>query len=134
MLLKIINGGHTWPGSVGVTGIGNTNRDISASMEIWKFVSRFSLNTTTNLQQIRTDKLILYPNPVSGGTLITESTKYIPGSVFSIITSDGRTIISHPITENSTRNVTDVSRLTPGIYLVKISNSETQAISKLIIR
>lgn len=44
ILLKVINGGHTWPGSIGVTGVGNTNRDIVASSEIWNFVKRFSLH------------------------------------------------------------------------------------------
>ena len=34
--LKVINGGHDWPGSFG-------NMDISASEEIWRFVSKFSL-------------------------------------------------------------------------------------------
>lgn len=35
--LKVINGGHDWPGSFG-------NMDISASEEIWRFVSKFNLN------------------------------------------------------------------------------------------
>lgn len=41
VLLKIGGGGHTWPGSVGKTGSGNTNRDINASREIWNFVRQF---------------------------------------------------------------------------------------------
>ena len=48
--LKIINGDHDWPGSSG-------NMDISASIEVWKFVSKFDINglidcNTTSNQEI----------------------------------------------------------------------------------
>lgn len=36
-LLKVIEGGHTWPGSAARSGSGRTNRDINASEEIWNF-------------------------------------------------------------------------------------------------
>ncbi len=39
--LKIINGGHDWPGSFG-------NMDISASQEIWNFVSQYNINGAIN--------------------------------------------------------------------------------------
>ncbi|TVR79362.1 MAG: hypothetical protein EA409_09670 [Saprospirales bacterium] len=39
-LLKVIEGGHTWPGSAARSGSGRTNRDISASEEIWNFLIR----------------------------------------------------------------------------------------------
>jgi polyhydroxybutyrate depolymerase len=40
-LFKIINGGHSWPGSNFSNG--TTNYDINASVEIWKFFSRYSI-------------------------------------------------------------------------------------------
>ena len=39
---KIINGSHTWPGSNFSSGV--TNYDINASLEIWKFFSRYDIN------------------------------------------------------------------------------------------
>ena len=41
-VFKVINGGHTWPGGSISTGV--TNYDIDASVEIWKFFSRFDIN------------------------------------------------------------------------------------------
>ena len=41
-LFKIINGEHTWPGSKHLKGV--TNYDINASIEIWKFFSRYDIN------------------------------------------------------------------------------------------
>ena len=47
---KIIDGGHTWPGSnfpnIGDGGI--TNYDINASFEIWKFFSKYDINGIIN--------------------------------------------------------------------------------------
>ena len=45
-LFKIINGGHTWPGSNISNGV--TNYDINASIEIWKFFSRYDINGLIN--------------------------------------------------------------------------------------
>jgi polyhydroxybutyrate depolymerase len=52
MLLKVINGGHTWPGSIGFSGLGNTNRDISGSEEIWDFFSRHRLGGPASASQM----------------------------------------------------------------------------------
>ncbi|UCE06729.1 MAG: hypothetical protein JSW07_01425, partial [bacterium] len=42
---KVINGGHTWPGSAyDIPSVGNTNRDISASEEIWNFFKHYELS------------------------------------------------------------------------------------------
>ena len=42
---KIIGGGHTWPGSdfPNLAG-GVTNYDINASVEIWRFFSKYDIN------------------------------------------------------------------------------------------
>jgi polyhydroxybutyrate depolymerase len=72
--LKVNGGGHTWPGAIGNSGIGNTNQDIIASEEIWKFVSRFNLDGLTGLQQTgdQNHQLQLFPNPATDGkTLVT---------------------------------------------------------------
>jgi len=39
---KIINGAHTWPGTIFASA--GTNYDIDASTEIWKFFSRYDIN------------------------------------------------------------------------------------------
>ena len=35
--LKVVDGGHTWPGSYFPNSNGITNYDINASVEIWNF-------------------------------------------------------------------------------------------------
>ncbi|BDS14692.1 extracellular catalytic domain type 1 short-chain-length polyhydroxyalkanoate depolymerase [Aureispira anguillae] len=46
-LIRVTNGGHSWPGS-GVIISGTTNMDFDASVEIWKFFSQYSLVTSTS--------------------------------------------------------------------------------------
>jgi polyhydroxybutyrate depolymerase len=44
VLLKVVNGGHTWPGGwryLGERLIGRTSKDINACDEIWSFFSSF---------------------------------------------------------------------------------------------
>jgi polyhydroxybutyrate depolymerase len=43
-LLKVIGGGHTWPGAPPAPRFGATNNDISANNEIWNFFSQFSVD------------------------------------------------------------------------------------------
>jgi len=43
-LFKIYNGGHTWPGSSFTNNNGITNFDINASVEIWRFFSKYDIN------------------------------------------------------------------------------------------
>ena len=45
---KIIDGGHTWPGSNFPNSNGITNHDINASVEIWNFFSRYDIHGLIN--------------------------------------------------------------------------------------
>ena len=55
-LFKVIGGGHTWPGSN--FSIGVTNQDINASIEIWKFFSRYDINGVIGVNTLITEESI----------------------------------------------------------------------------
>ena len=64
--LKVIGGGHDWPGSFG-------NMTIDANKEIWQFVSRYDVNglidcnATSILENNRQNECYqVYPNPTTG--------------------------------------------------------------------
>ncbi len=73
--LKIINGGHGWPGRYG-------NMDIVATTEIWNFVSQFNINGLINNESTSLEEEIKsgnkygikleqnYPNPFNPSTSI----------------------------------------------------------------
>ncbi len=61
-LFKVLGGGHTWPGAVFNTGI--TNQDINASVEIWRFFSRYRLSDLlTNVDDLDAVDFSIGPNP-----------------------------------------------------------------------
>ena len=66
VLYKIQNGEHTWPGASLTLGV--TNRDISASVEIWEFFNRYAFESepvNTERPRLATPTWTLAPNPVS---------------------------------------------------------------------
>jgi len=77
--LKIISGGHTWPG--GTDGRPGTNFDINASEEIWKFFSRYDINglieDTTTVSSLDDQvsgysvRSQVFPNPFRSQTTIS---------------------------------------------------------------
>ena len=65
---RINGGGHAWPGGGELPAfLGNVNRDINASSEIWNFFNRHSLpNTSTSnedLLNLVRKEISVYPNP-----------------------------------------------------------------------
>lgn len=61
-LFKVLGGGHTWPGAPINTGV--TNRDINASIEIWRFFSRYRLSTlSTGVSEQERLAFSVGPNP-----------------------------------------------------------------------
>jgi polyhydroxybutyrate depolymerase len=58
-LLKVIGGGHTWPGTSSLLGgVGTINRDINASGEIWNFFRNRSCGSApTSVASIPTTSL-----------------------------------------------------------------------------
>ena len=76
---KIINGGHTWPGSLFPNNNGLTNYDINASTEIWRFFSKYDINgliisTTASTEiEIRNNKLLKIVNVLGKKTKIEKN-------------------------------------------------------------
>jgi polyhydroxybutyrate depolymerase len=73
-LLKVIGGGHTWPGAPPSPKFGATNNDINANDEIWDFFKQFS-KTIDAVSEWKNDPagFVLsqnYPNPFNPSTTI----------------------------------------------------------------
>lgn len=64
LFYKIIDGGHTWPGANPFPALGNTNKDINASVEIWKFFRDKSLSTASPISSSNSAAIQIFPNPV----------------------------------------------------------------------
>jgi len=133
--LKVNGGGHTWPGAIGNSGIGNTNQDIIASEEIWKFVSRFNLDGLTGLQQTRDQKqqLQLFPNPATDGkTLVTlpagkESANIHLTNLQGLSLKEWTVELRHETIELSLHG------LKTGVYILHVQSGRQRFVEKLMI-
>jgi len=116
---KITGGGHTWPGNA--FGGAGTNNDIDASVEIWKFFSRYDINGfigTTGIESLHDKDLNLniFPNPTNSIIHIESGLRF--PVAYDLLSPTGKTMKHGKI--NSTYQQIDMSALLPGIYFLKI--------------
>ena len=122
--LKVIGGGHDWPGSFG-------NMTIDASEEIWQFVSRYDINgligcATTSLNESSStqENYRVYPNPVN--SQLTVEMEIAEEKEFRIYSTIGELMLSGRL--NSNINTIDLSSLPPNVYILNISNHSIKLI------
>ncbi len=117
---KIINGGHTWPGSAFI--IGSTNQDIDASKEIWRFFSKYDINglidEVSATEHETDDSIMVYPNPVHSALTIDNS--FDRSVQFILSTIQGQPIRSGVIPSgNQSIPIVDLPQ---GMYLLSIDD------------
>ena len=124
--LKVIGGGHDWPGSFG-------NADINATTELWKFLSRYNLNglidcTTTSLNEENGTnfEFNVYPNPVNA--LLEIELSEIANKEFELFNVFGNIVLRGELKPQ--KNSIDLSSLPANVYFLKINN-QTSKILKI---
>ena len=114
--MKVIGGGHTWPGSVINTG--GTNQDIGASMEIWLFFSRYDIDGLLSTDDFENNQVTIYPNPTQSKiNLSLNFSKEVDYKLFSPL---GKQLMTGTIT--SSNEEIDISYLPSNIYFLKVGN------------
>ncbi|NRB52054.1 MAG: T9SS type A sorting domain-containing protein [Saprospiraceae bacterium] len=117
---RISGGGHTWPGSFPSPG---TNQDFNASLEIWKFFSRYDLDglrgiTSVQEQSSEEASLQIFPNPTE--RRVTVESKQAIGSTYQIHSIQGQ-LMKQGILVNK-RQELDLSALPKGVYILRVGN------------
>ena len=114
--MKVIGGGHTWPGSVLNTA--GTNQDIDASMEIWLFFSRYDIDGLLSTDDFENNQVTIYPNPTQSKiNLSLNFSKEVDYKLFSPL---GKQLMTGTIT--SSNEEIDISYLPSNIYFLKVGN------------
>jgi|APTNR8051073442_1049403.scaffolds.fasta_scaffold15968_2 polyhydroxybutyrate depolymerase len=133
VLMKIIAGGHTWPGSSN-SGFGNTNRDIIASQEIWDFFNRFSLSGSPNAvrEAARLLDVRVFPNPASETLQVTlpeENT--LQNATLRLFDSRGRVALQQTVSDTTTKLYIDA--LSPGLYVLEVWTEAGMAMKRVVV-
>ena len=118
---KIIGGGHNWPGAP-ISINGNTNMDIDASKEIWRFFSKYKLNDlilkTGNIDDKTNFRV--YPNPTQNQ--VTIELENAGNTVFKLYDAAGRLMQENKLIAGN--NEISTSQLTPGVFMYTLSQSQ----------
>ena len=114
--MKVIGGGHTWPGSVLNTA--GTNQDIDASMEIWLFFSRYDINGLLSTDDYENRHVSIYPNQTQ--SKINLSLNYSKEVHYKLFSPLGKQLMTGTIT--SSNEEIDISHLPSNIYFLKLGN------------
>ncbi len=118
---KVLGGGHTWPGTK--YGSSGTNYDIDASLEVWHFLSRYSLsgrriNTGMADAPAAHDAVLIYPNPV-----VSKLHLRVPNAgneSFRVFSSYGELLF--PGRTKDGKADIDFSSLPAGIYILRLQD------------
>jgi polyhydroxybutyrate depolymerase len=114
--MKVIGGGHTWPGSI--LNSAGTNQDIDASMEIWLFFSRYDINGLLSTDDYENRHVSIYPNPTQ--SKINLSLNYVKEVHYKLFSPLGKQLITGTITSGNEE--IDISHLPSNIYFLKVGN------------
>ena len=114
--MKVIGGGHTWPGSI--LNSAGTNQDIDASMEIWLFFSRYDINGPLSNDDFENNQVTIYPNPTQ--SKINLSLNYAKEVHYKLFSPLGKQLMTGTITSGNEE--IDISHLPSNIYFLKVGN------------
>ncbi|MEI2694784.1 MAG: T9SS type A sorting domain-containing protein [Saprospiraceae bacterium] len=124
---KILNGAHTWPGSPFV--IGTTCQDFNASLEIWKFFSKYKRNLVSS-EDLTNFYIELFPNPAYDKVLIsTQNNLQLPMKI-EIINSVGQNYLSKSL--NTSPYELQITNLPSGIYFINFIQGSTKYTRRFI--
>ncbi|WP_068471530.1 T9SS type A sorting domain-containing protein [Saccharicrinis aurantiacus] len=105
-----------------------TDLDYSSKVAELEQAGSFSISTTSNLNQSREGDIVIFPNPAT--TVL--NIKAAQGSRISVYNAVGVMVYSNNDAAAST--AVSVSDLTPGMYIIKVTNDSSEVIKKVWIK
>lgn len=126
---KVLNGGHTWPGSQ-FSSFG-TNQDIDASAEIWEFFNQYDIyglrspiiSSTFDVED--RSSVNIYPNPTTGAIHIaSELGESLEGTIHDMA---GKLILEFKGSEYQELG------LEAGLYFISLQVGNAKIVKKLIV-
>lgn len=127
VLLKIDGGGHQWPGTDALLGgLGNINRDIDASIEIWNFFENHACPASVAIEEKEKTPIEIFPNPSNDNiTLILPNDRSVFVRMFD---ASGREVLRRLIKNNETINLSEIQN---GVYYIQPDGYATQRFIKM---
>lgn len=132
LFYKLINGGHTWPG-VFVPGqaavLGNTNRDIQASVELWQFFNAHPRCQTATSIQTKAAYLPLKVYPVPANVWVQLDLPEALEGRLELRDMEGRLVKQMAMVDGFS-----VADLSAGLYHLVLLGPETLYTAKVVVK
>ena len=127
-LFKILQGAHTWPGSI--FAFPGTNYDINASQEIWRFFSRYDINgplQITSAEETPAEQTIsVFPNPTTGIVHLVGTP--VGGSYYQLSTLAGQVLKTGFLFADQPQ--IEMTTLPKGVYLLQFERQLLKVIKQ----
>ncbi len=110
-----------------------SNNTLTYSIPAYTVFHLVFSNTSTGINNqvsINSDNLNVYPNPAKE-TITIELPQYIGNTTLSVYNLNGQLLISQSV--NSNKYQLDLKSLAPGLYVLKVQNTTTQCIKKIVV-
>ena len=145
VLYRVIDGGHSWPGAAWDTSVDLTNRDIDASVEIWKFFKAHELMTSTGVRTSHSpgeSSLVQnYPNPFNPTTTISFALLERARAALSIYDVEGRvvrTLVDEAVGEGYQERIWDGkdargNQVGSGVYFYRLTAGNRTLTKKMVL-
>jgi polyhydroxybutyrate depolymerase len=153
MLYKVINGGHSWPGGdkqylhLSIGPVGNTNGDINASAEIWKFFKTYKLSEATGVEAylqhpIEFSLIQNHPNPFNPSTRIQYAIgnpangtgrEFVSLKVYDILGNEIATLVNEQKPAGTYEVTWNARNLSSGVYFYKLQAGSYVETKKMLM-
>lgn len=140
--LKVIGGGHSWPGSN--DPYPGTSFDINGSEEIWKFLSRYDINgritgiETGDIYKIPANFQLSqnYPNPFNPSTIISYSIPELADvklTVYDITGQEVAQLVNEQLSRGNYQVEFFANTLSSGVYFYKLDAGNYSQFKKMML-
>jgi polyhydroxybutyrate depolymerase len=123
-LFKVNNAGHSW--------LYPPANDISYSIEAWKFFSRFELNSSVGIKEIKNETMLSYPNPAQNSITIKVPNSNSKNNV-KLFTFTGQEVLNLQLNEVEKTISLEGMQLSNGIYLLQVDTDGKRYTEKIIL-
>lgn len=101
-----------------------------------KFAKSFTIevNDVTGFEELEESGITIFPNPVKNKIMLEMINDYVGNVRIEVLAVDGRTLIDQETfkAKTKTNSLLNLSQLESGVYLIKITQSNKQIVSRLI--
>ena len=122
-VFKVNNAGHIWLGA---------NNDISYTVEMWKFFSRYTFETAGVNEESFNNSIKVYPNPVSDQLKIEFSNDITEPYLLTLYDMEGREVLQLKDQQKSIQ--LQLASVKSGIYLLKINNQTMNITQRIVVK